>query len=293
VKLAAPNVLLLQQRDLELIVLVYRYGGVTVGLLRRRFWPSVRSKSTYYNRLQSLISHNYLRAIKSANPLTGYHGVGWLTIGPRAKQVLADALGIPIEQVKEGSKTISPIRVAHTTLLHELRLSLELAELRYSSLTILDWLSEDYFKVSPLTFQFGPTQAERVLHPDGAFTVQIPTARLSAFVEGDRGTITSLPDLRTRFRDYLLFTRTLRTPRPVLWVVPTTQRLKQLERIASQEAQALKDDPTIFFLTTREQVSEHTLLFSPIWTVAGGPPRKALFDQPTVAVWQASNPVNT
>ena len=113
---------------------------------------------------------------------------------------------------------------------------MELAELHYPSLTILDWLSEDYFKASPLTFPFGPAQTERVLHPDGAFTVQIPQARFSAFVEGDGGTITSLPDLRARFRDYLLFTRTLKTPRPVLWVVPTPQRLKQLpERIASRK----------------------------------------------------------
>src|SRR5262249_35919100 len=160
---------------------------------------------------------------------------------------MADALAIPMEQVKEPTRTISPIRVAHTTLLHEFRLSLELAELQYPSLTILDWLSEDYFKSSPLTFTLGPAQLERVLHPDGAFAVQIPSARFSAFVEADRGTITSLPDLRTRFRSYMLFTRTLKTPRPVLWVVPTPNRLKQLERIASQEAQSLRDDPTIFF----------------------------------------------
>jgi hypothetical protein len=293
VNVPASKSLLLQQRDLELILLVYRYGGTTIELLQRRFWPNVKSKSTYYRRVQSLITFDYLRAIKTANPYTGYHGIMWLTIGVRAKQVVADALGIPLDQVKDPSRTISPIRVAHTTLLHELRLCLELAELHYPSLTILDWLSEDYFKASPLTFTFGPAQAERVLHPDGAFSVQIPTARFSAFIEGDRSTITSLPDLRARFRDYLLFTRTLKTPRPVLWVVPTAQRLKQLEKIASQEAQALKDDPTIFFLTTREQVSEHTLLFAPIWTVAGGPAKKALFDQPTIAAWQHSNPVNT
>lgn len=289
---AAPNSLLLQQRDLELLQLVYRYGGATIGLLQRRFWPDAKSKSTYYHRIQSLITHDYLKAIKAANPFTGYHGVLWLTIGPRAKPVVADAFMISVEQVKEGSKTISPIRVAHTTLLHELRLSLELAEQHYSNLTVLDWLSEDYFKTSPLTFQWGPAQRERVIHPDGAFTVQIPTARFSAFVEGDRGTITSVPDLRARFRDYLLFTRTLKTPRPVLWVVPSPQRLKQLEKIAGQEAQALKDDPTLFFLTTREQVHEHTLLFAPIWTVVGGPAKKALFDHAPIPAWQTSNQLN-
>ena len=86
---------------------------------------------------------------------------------------------------------------------------------------------------------------------------------------------------------------TLKTPRPVLWVVPNQLRLKQLQRIASQEAQALKDDPTIFFLTTRSEVNEHTLLFAPIWTVADGPDKKALFDQATVSLRQNSKPLNT
>lgn len=289
---AASKELLLQERDIELILLVYRYNGTTIELLKRRFWPQAKAKSTYYRRIQELITHQYLKSHRAANPHNGYYGVLWLTIGPRALELVADALNMPIEQVKQGSRTISPIRVAHTALLHEIRVSLELAELQFPTLELIQWLSEDYFKASPLTFQVGPAQLERVLHPDGAFTVQIPQARFSAFVEGDRGTITSLPDLRARFRDYLLFTRTLKTPRPVLWIVPTSQRLKQLERIASQEGQALKDDSTIFFITTREQVTERTLLFAPIWTVVGGPSQKALFDQTTINAWQSSNQSN-
>ena len=49
--------------------------------------------------------------------------------------MVADALGIPIEQVKEGSRTISPIRVAHTTLLHELRAELGISR---AALSITD-----------------------------------------------------------------------------------------------------------------------------------------------------------
>ena len=55
-KLAAHKDLLLQQRDIELILLVYRYGGVTIELVKRRFWPTAKSKSTYYHRIQNLIS---------------------------------------------------------------------------------------------------------------------------------------------------------------------------------------------------------------------------------------------
>lgn len=291
--ITASKGLLLQQRDIELILMVYRFGGATIELLQRRFWPSARSKAIYYRRIQALIAFDFLKAIRTANPHTGYHGVLWLSIGPKAKQLVADALGIPVDNVREPSRTISPIRVAHTNLLHQIRLSLELAELYYPTLIIFNWLSEDYFKSSPLAFSFGPSQVERVLHPDGAFSVQIPSARFSAFIEADRSTITSLADLQTRFRDYLLFSRTLKTPRPVLWVVPTAQRLNQLQRLASQEAQALRDDRTIFFITTKDQVTEHTLLFSPIWTVVDGPDKKALFDQATIALWQNSNLATT
>ena len=54
---AASKGLLLQERDVELILLVYRYNGTTIELLKRRFWPTAKSKSTYYHRIQELITH--------------------------------------------------------------------------------------------------------------------------------------------------------------------------------------------------------------------------------------------
>jgi hypothetical protein len=98
--------------------------------------------------------------------------------------------------------------------------------------------------------------------------------------------------LRARFRDYLLFTRTLKTPRPVLWVVPSETRIKLLENLAQQVAEELKEDATIFFLTTRGKVTEHSLLFEPIWKVVAGPQQKALVEE-RQNLWQHSNPLNT
>src|SRR3712207_1360749 len=108
-EVTAPKGLLLQEREVELILLVYKYNGVTIDLIQRRFWPQAKSKSTYYLRIQSLIKHGYLKSNRVSNPHSGYFGVLWLTIGPRSKELIADALAIPLEQVKESSRTISPI----------------------------------------------------------------------------------------------------------------------------------------------------------------------------------------
>jgi hypothetical protein len=283
---------LLQERDIQIILMAYRYNGMIIETIKKRFWSTATSKATYYQRIHALINAGYLKAIKTTNPYGGYYGVLWLVHGPRARAVIADALRLPISQIPFGSRSISPLRVAHSTLINELRVCLELAQEHYPTLTSLQWYPESYFKASPLIIQAGPTAKERTLEPDSAFSIQIPQGRLSAFVEADRGTITSHQDLRARFRDYLLFTRTLKTPRPVLWVVPTENRIKLLESLALQAAAELKEDATIFFLTTRGKVTEHSLLFQPIWKVVAGPSQKALVEDPQ-NLWQHSNPLNT
>jgi len=63
---------------------------------------------------------------------------------------------------------------------------------------------------------------------------------------------------------------------PVLFVVPDRRRQEALARWALAEARRLGADPTIFLVTTRGALSERTVLASPIWQVAGGPPALAL-----------------
>jgi hypothetical protein len=292
VSTSARQDLLLQQRDIQIILMTYSYNGVTIETIKKRFWPTATSKATYYQRIHALITSGYLKAFKTTNPHSGWYGVLWIVHGPRSRADIAEALRVPISQIAFGSRSISPLRVAHSALINDIRVSLELAQEHYPTLTSLEWYPESYFKASPLIIQAGPSAKERTLEPDSAFSIQIPQGKLSAFVEADRGTITSHQDLKARFRDYLLFTRTLKTPRPVLWVVPTDSRIKLLETLATQVAAELKDDPTIFFLTTRGKVSQHSLLFQPIWKVAAGPQQKTLVeDHPNL--WQHSNPLNT
>ena len=279
----------LQERDIQIILMAYSYNGVTIETIKKRFWPTATSKATYYHRIHVLINAGYLNALKTTNPHTGYSGVLWIVHGPRSRATIAEALRVPISQIAFGSRSINPLRVAHSTLINDVRVAMELAQEHYPTLTQLNWLPESYFKSNPMMIQAGPTAKERTLEPDSAFSIQIPQGKLTAFLEADRGTITAHQDLKARFRDYLLFTRTLKTPRPVLWVVPTANRMQLLQTLALQAAEELgKADSTIFFLTTRERVTEHSVLFEPIWNVVAGPKEKALVE-PNPTLWRNSN----
>jgi hypothetical protein len=292
VSTSARQDLLLQERDIQIILMAYSYNGVTIETIKKRFWPTATAKATYYNRLRFLIKVGYLKAIKTSNPHNAFYGATWIVHGARSIDLLSEALRVPIFQIAAVPRSVNPLRVAHSTLINDIRVSIEMAQEHYSTLTQLEWYPESYFKASPLIIQASPIAKERTLEPDSAFSIQIPQGKLSAFVEADRGTITSHQDLKTRFRDYLLFTRTLKTPRPVLWVVPTDTRIKLLETLAAQVAAALKEDPTIFFLTTRDRVTERSVLFEAIWKVVAGPQQKALAEDHQ-KLWQHSNPLNT
>lgn len=81
------------------------------------------------------------------------------------------------------------------------------------------------------------------------------------------GTIAS-KRIRARLRAYLAYAGT--DERPVLWVVPDQRRLDALNEWARHEAAAVAADPTIFWLTTQEHISQGRIL-GPIWQIVGGP----------------------
>src|SRR6266851_9839597 len=89
-----------QERDLQIIVAVYKYNGLTIDLLKRRFWPKATSKSTYYLRLKNLIAAGYLNSFRVSNPLNNYNGVLWLSHGYKALPELAVILDKPIRELR-------------------------------------------------------------------------------------------------------------------------------------------------------------------------------------------------
>jgi hypothetical protein len=268
--------------------MAYNYNGVIIETIKKRFWPTATAKQTYYFRIQQLITAGYLRSIKTSNPLTGFFGVLWIVHGSKSIDIIAEALELPISQITPGARSVNSLRVAHSTLINDIRVAMEMTQEHYPTLTQLEWYPEHYFKTNPLIIRPVVSAQERTLEPDSAFSIQIPQGRLRAFVEADRSTVSNHQRLLTKFRDYMLLTRTLKTPRPVLWVVPTETRIQMLQTLALQAADELKDDPTIFFLTTRDKVTQHSILFQPIWKVVAGPNAKALIE-PNPPLWRNSN----
>jgi hypothetical protein len=74
----------------------------------------------------------------------------------------------------------------------------------------------------------------------------------------------SLKALRGRIRAYLL----RQHPSPVLFVVPNSSRQHAIAQVALEEAAKLKANPTIVWITTKEQITPEKVLFAP-WVVAG------------------------
>ncbi len=276
-----------------MLQMAYHYNGVTIEQLRRRFFPD-RSHNAYYRRIRRLVSEGYLHISRapSLHPIGA--PLGLITLGSRARPMLAEMMSLPRGEVARATRAASPLVVPHRAAIGDFHLSLELAvEMIGQAKTegaagppveLAEWFSEVELASSPIIVSdsklvFGERRQIKVkIIPDAAFTLTTPQGSLTAYLEMDMATVTAR--LRDNLRAYLLHRRTLATPRPVLFVVPDQKRQATIARWVLAEAKALAADPTIFLLSTKERINERTILLEPIWQVVGGPPAQALISGP-------------
>jgi hypothetical protein len=272
--------------------MAYEYYGIDVELLRRRFWPAARSPNAYYHRIRRLVVARYLQSkrIPLVSGLIG--GTLFLTIGPAARPVLTRLLRVPAQELRRASRAVNPFEVAHRTGIGHVRLSVELAVEQQAGVILTEWRSDVELEKDPLvSTPVGKPSAEAIVNiPDGAFTIDTAKGALTAYLELDLSTITRPQVLRRRIRGYLLHRRTLSRARPVLFVTTTQKRLTQLASWCVLEAKTLRQNPTLFLLTTRGRLSEHTVLSAPIWQVAGLTAPRALLPPALRASVQADLP---
>jgi len=271
-----PPPVQLTERDYQLLVMVFAYRGLTIAVLRRRFFPTPGARSACYARVQRLVAGKYL----SAHRLPSTSGVGsgktFLTLGPHGRLVIAKRLGCSRGELGRASRLVAPLIVAHHLAICDVRLSLEVAAERSPVLSLVDWIPEGELARAPLAV-VDPVDGVTVRWvPDGAATLTLADGRRQQFLfELDRGTIPG-KRLRARLRGYLLLAAD--RPRPVLFVVPDAAREAAIRRWVEAEAARLGADPTIVWLTTMDQVEERTILDAPIWQVVGRSARLALVD---------------
>lgn len=276
----AKSSLILTERDLQILAMVYLYDGVVVEQLRRRFWGRFGARSACFSRVAKLLQAAYLKGVRL--PPASWCGSGklFVTIGPAARPVLGQLLELTRAELERATRMGAPRVVGHHLAIGDFRLSVELAAAALPNAEPLEWVTEVVLARTPIEVEVPSStrpvekaQSLRII-PDGEFTLSTPRGTLTAYLELDMGTIPLR--LRHKLAGYLQHQRTLPHPRPILFVTTTSQRQATLAEWASQAARALGADPTVFLFTTMERVSEATVFAAPIWRVAGGPTAQAL-----------------
>lgn len=278
-------------RDLAIVRMVYSYNGCAVEHIRRRFFPTPGGRSPCYRRIAYLVKQGFLASTR----LPALSGLGsgktFLTVDLNARPILAQMLGLSRSQLI-CTRMASTLFIAHHLALCDVRLAFEMAADCSDVFTLKDWIGDRELHQSPLRLKDPTTGRELPLIPDSLFTLAMSDGtEQSVIVEVDMDTICQRR-LRAKLRGYLL---AIKGPVPVLFVVPNSSRQAQIVQWAIEEAKDLNRDPTLFFITTREALTNNDVLSSPIWQVAGAEEPVSLASlvvdqEPSLAVASASYP---
>jgi hypothetical protein len=278
--LTAPRTTIqLTPRDLQIILSVYRYDGMFSYQIRRRFWGQNGHPKTFLDRLSQLISAGFLRA-RPMDSATG-RGTGQrlITLGRAAHPLLVELEGLTPAEIKRLRHSLVPPLWRHDAAVRDFRMSVELAAEAHSNVRAVDWINECQFKRQPIKVEVAdPERPERLatvpLVPDGAFTLELVSGKSKQhYLEWDQDT-ESAPKIKGRVRAYLKYVGS--SPTPVLWVVPSRERADKLSHWIQQEADSLQASPSIFAITTSDQVDERRILTHPIWQVVGFSEKRSL-----------------
>ncbi len=268
-----PAHLVLTDRDVQILMMIYSFGGCTAEHVQRRFFPTKGGRSACYARIAKLIQADYITTIR----LPSLHGVGsgksFLTPGPKGRAVLAEILRLSRTELARV-RADSPLFIQHHLALCDLRLAVELECERSEVFHLQEWMGDHELRQTPIkvtdpaskkVFSFVPAASFNLVLPDGS--------EQTLLVEMDLSTL-SPKRCREKLRCYLIQAK--KHPAPVLFVAPDDSRVGALAKWAAEEANKLKSDPTIFWLSASHRINEKTVLSEPIWLLPGGPKALAL-----------------
>jgi hypothetical protein len=283
--LAANNVkklsVYLLTKDLERFGMVNDYGVCAIDHFIRRFSPEYKAadrkkawsiRSAEYRRVKQLAQAKYLQ-LRRVPALDGKgSGRNLIALGPAGARALADYLKVPRSEIPyQPSRVDSAYFAAHDLAIADVRQALELAIEQHSGLELTEWISERELRQPQrrVKVQDPKTQEIKTLIADGVFTIQRQNGTAQGYrLEVDLTGTTAARRQRQKLRLYLAHLAVDR--RPVLWVAPNQATARLIAERCHREAAGLGADPTLFWVTSRELLSEDTIL-TPIWTVVGGP----------------------
>jgi len=264
----ARSAMQLTPRDMAIVEMVYRFGGCTVEHIHERMWPENTALSSCYRRIARLVAAKYLAATRLPSLSGQGSGRTLLTIGPSARPLIAKLLAVPLAALPRAADVATPLFLAHHFAVCDFRVALELATAHDLAVSLVDWTLESELKRLPTrvtdTYALqGKSRTRTItLIPDGAFTLAHHGSAERAYFEQDMATM-SPKRLALKLRGYLIQQQEL--PVPVFFVTLTQSRAAQIVDLAAREAHQLKADPTVFFVTTKDQIRKDTILHAPIW----------------------------
>lgn len=251
----------LQERDMEIIKLVYAYRLLTSRMIQLLTSGSAQG---ILRRLQLLFHHGYLERISTWQP-----GALVYALGNKGADILALNLGIDRGAVdwRKKNKEISTYFVYHTLMISNFRAVLELASRNRPGLKVLNWTSEGKIKESVFIDVFlrpGQGKKERVpLVPDGFLTLEDPkdpSYEFNFFLEADRSTMTNERFLN-KMKAYWTYWKDIKNNQRkgpgafrVLTVTKTEARKENLRRLTKQ-ADDYSKGSLMFYFTSEENYS--------------------------------------
>jgi Replication-relaxation len=258
-------------RDLAIVTMVHELRGCTSAQIHARFWGAGHPPAAAYRRIGKLIEAGYL----SSHRLPSLSGIGsgkrFLTLGASGRRMVAETLRIPVKELR-GVDPSAPLFVHHHEAIGDFRIALETALGASPDLSLRSWTDERELRQQPMRIRdaFIARGAERsrqiTVVPDAKFTLAARGRLQTFFLEIDMGTI-AINRLCLRIRGYLRLQDD--EPAPVLFVVPTRDRVVQISHLVRTQAMELSAGSEVVFITTRAAVTNEAIVSTPIWHRVG------------------------
>ncbi|MEM2915244.1 MAG: replication-relaxation family protein [Candidatus Bathyarchaeia archaeon] len=264
----------LQERDIEIIKLVYDY----------RFLDSRQIQSlidgsgqVILRRLKKLYHHDYLDRPKGqlalAEPLMG--GINLVyAIGDRGADILAERFGIDRGRIlwREKNKEAKDRYIQHTLMISDFRACLTLALKNTTGTNLSFWIRENSQELKDYVhIRTSSGQKRLPIVPDGFFGIEDSGGTMHFFLEADRSTMTNARFLG-KLRAYWLWWKqggqkglgvdNFR----VLTITKTRQRMENLVELARRVDDSGKSS-YMFWFTTEDnyQLEQPETILQDIW----------------------------
>lgn len=269
--------LVLTDRDVQILMMIFHYGGCTADHIQRRFFRTKGGRSACYARIAKLVEAEYITSVR----LPSLNGIGsgkaFLGLGPKGRLVIGDLLGLSRTELARV-RADSPLAIGHHLALCELRVSVELASEHSSIFSLQEWVTDRELRQTPIKVTDPSSKKVVSFVPDASLTLAVRYGgeqTQTFLVEMDLGNLAP-KRCREKLCCYLIHAK--KHPSPILFVTTDKARVDSLCRWAIEEAEKLHADSTVFFITSRQRITEDSILDERIWRVAGGPEAIALTD---------------